>query len=146
MVLDCTFDTIPNEKRNLETILTTANTSWKLDCRSHGKPFTDGSYILEKNERLYPSSFVSSPGDVNLERKIVKRLGDHLNGEYSGRAEIEAFFWEYESVRQQQTFQNQIPAANEFDAMVCVLWSRLGPPPHWPGREELFLGNEIRGR
>jgi hypothetical protein len=70
--------------------------------------------------------FISSPGDVQLERQIARRVILRLQGEFTGAIEIEPFFWEYEPMRLTRDFQSQIPPTSSFDIVVCILWSRLG--------------------
>lgn len=70
--------------------------------------------------------FVSSPGDVGMERVIVGRVLDRLQGEFLARLKIEPVFWENEAVRATADYQSQFPLASTCDIVVCVLWSRLG--------------------
>lgn len=74
--------------------------------------------------------FVSSPGDVARERALAERVLHRLSQEFSGRAEIQPYFWEYEPMRLTRDFQEQIPSTAEFDIVVCILWSRLGSRLH----------------
>src|SRR5262245_8677752 len=72
--------------------------------------------------------FISSPGDVELERQIARRVIARLNGEFAGTPALVPYFWEYEPMRLPQDFQTQIPPTSTFDIVVCILWSRLGSP------------------
>ena len=72
--------------------------------------------------------FISSPGDVDTERKITARVIERLAGEFRGRLDLDAYFWEDEPMVHQRTFQEQIPPTTEFDLVICILWSRLGTP------------------
>lgn len=72
--------------------------------------------------------FISSPGDVELERQIARRVIARLQGELGDDPPLEAYFWEYEPMRLTRDFQSQIPRTSSFDIVVCILWSRLGSP------------------
>ncbi len=72
--------------------------------------------------------FISSPGDVGLERDLVLRVIERLRGEFGDRLEIETIRWEDRPVRATQSFQPQIVPPSETDLVVCILWSRLGTP------------------
>ena len=70
--------------------------------------------------------FVSSPGDVIPERKVVKRIIDYLNEEFSGSAILIPIFWEEEPLLATETFQSQIISPRDTDIYVGIFWSRLG--------------------
>lgn len=70
--------------------------------------------------------FVSSPGDVAEERVVAERLLERLRGEWASRLDLEGVFWEHEPLRATESFQPQLPSSAEMDAVVCILWSRLG--------------------
>lgn len=72
--------------------------------------------------------FVSSPGDMGNERAIARRVLDQMRGAFSGRMQIDAYFWEDEPVLATLGFQEQIPDPADFDVVVCMFWSRLGTP------------------
>jgi hypothetical protein len=72
--------------------------------------------------------FISSPGDVQLERQIARRVIARLQSEFGDQQPIEPYFWEYEPMRLTKDFQAQIPRTSSFDIVVCILWSRLGSP------------------
>ena len=86
--------------------------------------------------------FISSPGDVDKERRIAERLIDRLVSEFAGRVPIEPYFWEYEPMRHDRNFQDQIPPTTEFDLIICILWSRLGTPLKGPDGREYSSGTE----
>jgi WD40 repeat protein len=86
--------------------------------------------------------FISSPGDVDKERRIAERLLDRLIKEFAGRVPIEPYFWEYEPMRHDRNFQDQIPATAAFDIVICILWSRLGTPLKGPDGREYASGTE----
>lgn len=72
--------------------------------------------------------FVSSPGDVSMERICAEKVIDRLQLEHSGRVKLEKFFWEHEPMRATASFNDpdNIPSTAEFDVVICILWSRLG--------------------
>ena len=70
--------------------------------------------------------FVSSPGDVIPERKVVKRIIDYLNEEFSGSVLLIPIFWEEEPLLATETFQSQIISPRDTDIYVGIFWSRLG--------------------
>jgi hypothetical protein len=72
--------------------------------------------------------FVSSPGDVELERQIARRVIARMQAEFGQKPAIDPYFWEYEPMRLTKDFQGQIPPTSSFDIVVCILWSRLGTP------------------
>jgi WD40 repeat protein len=86
--------------------------------------------------------FISSPGDVDKERRIAERLIARLAREFAGRVLIEPYFWEYEPMRHDRNFQDQIPATSQFDLVICILWSRLGTPLKGPDGREYSSGTE----
>jgi len=77
--------------------------------------------------------FVSSPGDVDHERRRVDRVVQRLNGEFAGIAGLEAIRWETEFYQAHATFQAQIPASTECDIVVAIFRGRLGTelPPEF---------------
>lgn len=74
--------------------------------------------------------FFSSPGDVKMERETARRIVDRLQGEVGDRMTIEPYFWEHEVMVATKDYQENIPEMDDFDIVVCVLWSRLGTPLH----------------
>ena len=70
--------------------------------------------------------FVSSPGDVDQDRRVAARVIERLRYEYSASVALEPYFWEHEPLRATQGFQEQIPLPSQADAVICILWSRLG--------------------
>lgn len=80
--------------------------------------------------KRHVSIFLSSPGDVGLEREIAARVIRRLDGELSRRAQLEPYFWEHEPMRATADFQAQIPSPASFDVVICILWSRLGSRLH----------------
>ena len=78
--------------------------------------------------------FVSSPSDVEPERKRVDRVVARLNGAFVGQVRFETVRWETQFYGAHATFQAQIPEAAQCDIVVAILWSRLGSelPPGFP--------------
>src|SRR3954454_16193706 len=74
--------------------------------------------------------FVSSPGDVAAERLKAADIFERLQGEFSGRLLIEAYFWEHEPMLAHTDFQTQIEPPSRIDLFVCILWARLGSRLH----------------
>lgn len=78
--------------------------------------------------------FLSSPGDVAVERRRVAAVVSRLNGECAGRARIDVIRWETEAYQAHATFQTQIPLAVECDLVLTLFKWRLGTelPPDFP--------------
>lgn len=74
--------------------------------------------------------FFSSPGDVKMERETARRIVERLQAELGPRASLEPYFWEHEVMVATKDYQQNIPAMDGFDVVVCILWSRLGSPLH----------------
>jgi hypothetical protein len=70
--------------------------------------------------------FVSSPGDVRDERWIAERVLDRLAHKWGRRVRVTPVFWEHEPLAADATYQAQITPPEECDAVVVILWSRLG--------------------
>lgn len=70
--------------------------------------------------------FVSSPGDVAVERRRTETVVSRLNGEFAGLARLLAIRWETEHYLAHSTFQTQIPPAADCDIVVGILKWRLG--------------------
>lgn len=70
--------------------------------------------------------FVSSPGDVMVERRRVESVVSRLNGEFAGVARLEAIRWETEFYQAYSTFQAQIPRSVDCDLVIGILRWRLG--------------------
>ena len=80
--------------------------------------------------------FISSPGDVNPEREVAKRVIDRLAREFSLHLRVEAMLWEREPLIATENFQTMITPPSESDITVVILWSRLGsflPPENFSG-------------
>jgi eukaryotic-like serine/threonine-protein kinase len=70
--------------------------------------------------------FVSSPGDVDHERRRMERVVERLNGEFAEVAHLQTIRWETEFYRADKTFQAQIPEAAECDIVVAIFRGRIG--------------------
>jgi WD40 repeat protein len=70
--------------------------------------------------------FVSSPGDVMVERRRVGNVVSRLNGEFAGVARLEEIRWETEFYQAYSTFQAQIPRSTDCDLVIGILKWRLG--------------------
>ena len=73
--------------------------------------------------------FISSPGDVGEERELAALVIQRLQREFTGRLEINPFFWEHQPLRATASFQEEINAVlrpSEADIVILILWSRLG--------------------
>ena len=77
---------------------------------------------------------MSSPGDVEHERRRVDRVAERLNGEFAGIARIETIRWQNSFYGAPADFQGRIPEAADCDVVIAIFWSRLGPelPPEFP--------------
>jgi hypothetical protein len=85
--------------------------------------------------------FISSPGDVAEERRRAALVVGRLKREFARFFDISAVLWEYEPMLASGHFQDVIDPPGEADALVMILWSRLGTP--LPERTSL---REYRGR
>ncbi len=72
--------------------------------------------------------FISSPGDVIPERRVLKAVIARLNEEFSGKAYLIPILWEEEPLLASDTFQAQIHPPRETDIYIGILWSRIGSP------------------
>lgn len=72
--------------------------------------------------------FISSPGDVGLERELCTHVIERLEGKFGSHFDLEVVRWEERPIRASETFQPQIVPPSQTDIVVCILWSRLGTP------------------
>jgi len=70
--------------------------------------------------------FVSSPGDVMVERRRLENAVSRLNGEFSGVVRLKAIRWETELYQAFSTYQSQIPRSTDCDLVIGILKWRLG--------------------
>ena len=81
--------------------------------------------------------FISSPGDVNPEREVARRVIERLNREFSYHFRIEAVLWEREPLIATEHFQTMITPPSNTDIVVVIVWRRLGshlPPAEFQGK------------
>ncbi len=83
---------------------------------------------MESHSRLTLRIFISSPGDVPIERDRAADVVARLQEEFLHYAVLEPFFWEDEPARATATFQSQFPEASGMDIVVGILWARIGTP------------------
>ena len=72
--------------------------------------------------------FISSPGDVAEERRRAALVVGRLKREFARFFDISAVLWEYEPMLATGHFQDVIDPPGDVDALVMILWSRLGTP------------------
>lgn len=72
--------------------------------------------------------FISSPGDVIPERRIVKQAIQQLDEEYGREVQLVPVLWEEEPLVASETFQTQIVEPRDTDIYLAILWSRIGSP------------------
>jgi eukaryotic-like serine/threonine-protein kinase len=70
--------------------------------------------------------FISSPGDVEEERRRAALVVSRLKREFIRFFELSAVLWEYEPMLSSGHFQDIIEAPSTADIVVLILWSRLG--------------------
>ena len=80
----------------------------------------------ERTENYPHFHLLSSPGDVNPEREVARRVIERLNREFSYHFRIEAVLWERKPLIATEHFQTMITPPSDTDIVVVVLWSRLG--------------------
>lgn len=84
--------------------------------------------------------FVSSPGDVEAERLIARRVIERVGTWFQGRAVLQPVLWEDAPLRATASFQagiDEMSPVEDLDVVVFILWSRLGTPlglPAAPGQ------------
>jgi DNA-binding response OmpR family regulator len=83
-------------------------------------------YRLRKQSALKLKVFISSPGDVNPERRMVQKILNHINEELSGEVHLSPVLWEDEPLLASETAQSQIIAPHETDIYIAIFWSRFG--------------------
>ena len=88
--------------------------------------------IHGSDERRKLRIFVSSPGDVGVERVIADRVIRRLQREYRNSIDIEPILWENLPLTPTATFQDGINALLEdapIDVAIFILGARLGSSP-----------------
>ena len=72
--------------------------------------------------------FISSPGNVEEERRRAAIVVGRLAREFARFFEIKPVLWEYEPMLASGHFQDIIEPPSRSDIEVVILWSRLGTP------------------
>ncbi len=72
--------------------------------------------------------FISSPGDVNDERRRAALVIGRLKREFASFFDITPVLWEYEPMLSSGHFQDIIDPPADADILVLIVWSRLGTP------------------
>lgn len=75
--------------------------------------------------------FISSPGDVQQERKIAHKVITELNKQFAKYLHIEVLMWENFPLTAESTFQEGIDyflKSEIIDIAIFILWSRMGTP------------------
>jgi CheY-like chemotaxis protein len=72
--------------------------------------------------------FISSPGDVIPERRVVKQVIQQLDDEYGHDVQLVPILWEEEPLVASDSFQSQIIEPHDTDVYIAILWSRIGSP------------------
>jgi tetratricopeptide (TPR) repeat protein len=72
--------------------------------------------------------FISSPGDVDDERRRAALVISRLKREFARFFDVSAVLWEYEPMLSSGHFQDIIDPPSTADIVVVILWSRLGTP------------------
>ena len=72
--------------------------------------------------------FISSPGDVAVERAQAMAVVETLQAEFEDTLTLEALLWEEQPLLASSDFQSQIPDAREFDVFTTIIGARLGSP------------------
>lgn len=71
--------------------------------------------------------FVSSPKDVGIERQYAMSALSSLKAWFGEQVDVEAFFWEHMPLNSAEgDYQENIPEADKYHLVICLLWSRLG--------------------
>jgi WD40 repeat protein len=72
--------------------------------------------------------FISSPSDVEPERRRAALVIDKLTKDYARFFDVRFILWETEPMLASGNFQDHIIPPSECDIVVLMLWSRLGSP------------------
>lgn len=70
--------------------------------------------------------FISSPGDLNEERLIARRVIGRLDSQIGDVLSLHAVFWEHQPLVATASFQEQLITPSETDVVILIVWSRLG--------------------
>jgi eukaryotic-like serine/threonine-protein kinase len=70
--------------------------------------------------------FISSPGDVRLERVRAFEVIGRLQTKFRAFLKLEPILWEHDAQRGWATFQANILPPSKTDIVLCILWARIG--------------------
>ncbi|GGW79441.1 ATP-binding protein [Alteromonas halophila] len=72
--------------------------------------------------------FVSSPGDVALERTLIAGVVERLRRVFGHRSKLTLTLWEELPLEANTSFQPQLPDPATMDIFILILWQRMGTP------------------
>jgi hypothetical protein len=70
--------------------------------------------------------FISSPGDVRLERVRAFEVISRLQTKFRVFLKLEPILWEHDAQSGWATFQANIVPPSKTDIVICILWARIG--------------------
>ncbi len=70
--------------------------------------------------------FVSSPGDVAIERTLVASVVERLKTKFGHRSQIKLILWEQLPLDANDSFQPQLPDPTDVELFLLILWRRIG--------------------
>jgi hypothetical protein len=73
-----------------------------------------------------PRIFISSPGDVRLERVRDFEVVSRLQTKFRAFLKLEPILWEHDAQSGSATFQANIFPPSKTDIVICILWARIG--------------------
>lgn len=94
----------------------------------HDRNASRGNAVREDRGIHKIRVFVSSPGDVPVERARVDHVVTRLNEVFKDRIRIETIRWEKDFYSSHEHFADKIPQATDADLVIAIFWSRLGTP------------------
>jgi cell division protein FtsB len=70
--------------------------------------------------------FISSPGDVRLERVRALDVVSRLQTKFRAFLKLEPILWEHDAQSGWASFQANIIPPSKTDIVICILWARIG--------------------
>ncbi|WP_376988136.1 NACHT and WD repeat domain-containing protein [Bosea sp. R86505] len=70
--------------------------------------------------------FLSSPGDVQIERDRAELVINRINAERHSQRTIQLIRWENDYYLADKSFQDQIEKPDNCDLVICIFWKKLG--------------------
>src|SRR5580704_304522 len=70
--------------------------------------------------------FISSPGDVRLERVRAFEVVSRLQTKFRAFLKLEPILWEHDAQSGWSSFQANILPPSKTDIVLCILWTRIG--------------------